>query len=135
MFEMLGVRRDNGKIVNGGGCGDCSIFKTGVGPRANRTIEQPTTFDSGGRRKRQHSGIVKLQNGAKPMGKSGGAAHRTFAFELRDARLNLRQRYRGQKKLVVMLAHPRSKAGNMGRQGVLRRERGARIDIALVSSK
>jgi len=54
------------------------------------------------------------------MGKSGGAARGTFAFELRDTRLNLCQCYRGQKKLVVMLAHPRSEAGNMGTQGILR---------------
>lgn len=94
---MPGVRRHNGKIVNGGGCGNCSIFETGVGPRANRAIEQATSFESGRWRKRQGSGIVKLQNGAKPMGKGGGAARRTFALKLQDARLNLCQRYRGQK--------------------------------------
>lgn len=48
MFEMPNVRRDNGQIVNGRGCGNCGILKAGIGPRADRAIDEPTGFESGG---------------------------------------------------------------------------------------
>lgn len=48
MFEMPDVRRDDGKVVNDGGRRNGGVLEAGTGAGADRAVEQPAGFESGG---------------------------------------------------------------------------------------